>query len=205
MARAGVFDDVDAVIMLHPFTHDLALHPFLGRRQVEMVFHGIASHAAAQPFMGRNALDAAVAAYQGIAALRQHLPKLAAAEPARHTPDLAKTLRNLGVLLRVLGRYEDELAAQTEAVAWWWRLARFGDAFVLGLTPVGWPVCANCLTGALANVRSVRGRSSSADATTGILPEVSRKMDNQRRILALQGRSDGAIHNCRKRALYQVR
>jgi amidohydrolase len=74
MARAGVFDDVDAVIMLHPFTHDIALHRFLGRRQVEIVFHGVASHAAAQPFMGRNALDAAVAAYQGIAALRQHLP-----------------------------------------------------------------------------------------------------------------------------------
>jgi amidohydrolase len=74
LARAGVFDDVDAVIMLHPFTHDIAMHPFLGRRQVEMVFHGVASHASAQPFMGRNALDAAVAAYQGIAALRQHLP-----------------------------------------------------------------------------------------------------------------------------------
>ncbi|WP_219413352.1 M20 family metallopeptidase [Pseudonocardia nigra] len=74
MARAGVFDDVDAVIMLHPFTHDIALHPFLGRRQLEMVFHGVAAHASAQPFMGRNALDAAVAAYQGVAALRQHLP-----------------------------------------------------------------------------------------------------------------------------------
>jgi len=74
MARAGVFDDVDAVIMLHPFSHDIAMHPFLGRRQVEMVFHGVAAHAAAQPFMGRNALDAAVAAYQGVAALRQHLP-----------------------------------------------------------------------------------------------------------------------------------
>ncbi|HET6260105.1 M20 family metallopeptidase [Pseudonocardia sp.] len=74
MARAGVFADVDAVIMLHPFTHDIAMHPFLGRRQVEMVFRGVAAHAAAQPFMGRNALDAAVAAYQGVAALRQHLP-----------------------------------------------------------------------------------------------------------------------------------
>jgi amidohydrolase len=74
MARAGVFDDVDAVVMLHPFSHDLAMHPFLGRRQLEMVFHGVAAHASAQPFMGRNALDAAVAAYQGIAALRQHLP-----------------------------------------------------------------------------------------------------------------------------------
>ncbi len=74
LARAGVFGDVDAVIMLHPFSHDVAMHPFLGRRQVEMVFHGVAAHAAAQPFMGRNALDAAVAAYQGVAALRQHLP-----------------------------------------------------------------------------------------------------------------------------------
>jgi amidohydrolase len=74
MARAGVFDDVDAVVMLHPFSHDIAMHPFLGRRQVEMVFHGVAAHASAQPFMGRNALDAAVAAYQGVAALRQHLP-----------------------------------------------------------------------------------------------------------------------------------
>src|ERR671921_389004 len=30
MARAGAFDDVDAVIMLHPFSHDVAIHPFLG-------------------------------------------------------------------------------------------------------------------------------------------------------------------------------
>ncbi|MFE0022928.1 M20 family metallopeptidase [Amycolatopsis sp. NPDC059021] len=74
LARAGVFDDVDAVIMLHPFSHDIAMHPFLGRRQLEMVFHGIGAHASAQPFMGRNALDAAVAAYQGVSALRQQLP-----------------------------------------------------------------------------------------------------------------------------------
>lgn len=74
LAQAGIFDDVDAVVMLHPFSHDVAVHPFLGRRQLEMVFHGVAAHAAAQPFMGRNALDAAVAAYQGVAALRQHLP-----------------------------------------------------------------------------------------------------------------------------------
>lgn len=74
LARAGVFDDVDAVVMLHPFSHDIAAHPFLGRRQVEVVFRGIAAHASAQPFMGRNALDAVVAMYQGVAALRQHVP-----------------------------------------------------------------------------------------------------------------------------------
>ncbi|MEU5846004.1 M20 family metallopeptidase [Saccharopolyspora shandongensis] len=74
LARAGLFDDVDAVVMLHPFSHDIAAHPFLGRRQVEVVFHGVAAHAAAQPFMGRNALDAVVATYQGVAAMRQHMP-----------------------------------------------------------------------------------------------------------------------------------
>ncbi|MBB5155833.1 M20 family metallopeptidase [Saccharopolyspora phatthalungensis] len=74
LARAGLFDDVDAVVMLHPFSHDIAAHPFLGRRQVEVVFHGVAAHAAAQPFMGRNALDAVVATYQGVSAMRQHMP-----------------------------------------------------------------------------------------------------------------------------------
>lgn len=74
LARQGVFDDVDAVVMLHPFSHDIAVHPFLGRRQVEVVFHGVAAHASAQPFMGRNALDAVVATYQGVAAMRQHIP-----------------------------------------------------------------------------------------------------------------------------------
>lgn len=74
LARDGVFDDVDAVVMLHPFSHDVGAHPFLGRRQMEVVFHGVAAHASAQPFMGRNALDAVVATYQGVAALRQHIP-----------------------------------------------------------------------------------------------------------------------------------
>lgn len=74
LARAGIFDDVDAVVMLHPFSHDIAAHPFMGRREVRVVFHGVAAHAAAQPFMGRNALDAVVATYQGVAALRQHMP-----------------------------------------------------------------------------------------------------------------------------------
>lgn len=74
LARTGVFDDVDSVVMLHPFSHDVAAHPFLGRRQVAITFHGVAAHASMQPFMGRNALDAVVATYQGVAALRQHLP-----------------------------------------------------------------------------------------------------------------------------------
>ena len=74
LARAGALDGVDAVLMVHPFGYDVAVQPFLGRRQVRATYTGVAAHAAAQPFMGRNALDAVVAGYQGIAMLRQHVP-----------------------------------------------------------------------------------------------------------------------------------
>jgi amidohydrolase len=74
IARVGGFDGVDAAVMVHPYGYDLAEHPFLGRRVVDVTYHGVAAHAAATPFMGRNALDGVVAAYTGIAALRQHLP-----------------------------------------------------------------------------------------------------------------------------------
>jgi amidohydrolase len=74
MARAGAFDGVDAVVMLHPFSYDAAVQPFLGRRQLRVTYTGIAAHASAQPFMGRNALDAVVSGYQGVAMLRQHIP-----------------------------------------------------------------------------------------------------------------------------------
>lgn len=73
MARAGAFDDVDAVVMLHPFGADAAEHPWLGVRQVDVTYHGLSAHASVMPFLGRNALDAVVQAYTGIAALRQHL------------------------------------------------------------------------------------------------------------------------------------
>ncbi len=72
MARDGAFEGIDAVVMLHPFSYDVAIQPFLGRRQVRATYHGVAAHASAQPFMGRNALDAVVAGYTGIAMLRQH-------------------------------------------------------------------------------------------------------------------------------------
>lgn len=71
---AGAFEDVDAVVMLHPFSYDVAAHPFLGRRMVDVTYRGVAAHASAMPFMGRNALDAVVSAYTAVAALRQHIP-----------------------------------------------------------------------------------------------------------------------------------
>ena len=73
IARAGGLAEVDAAVMLHPFSVDIADHPFIGVRTVEVVYTGITAHASAMPFMGRNALDAAVQAYTGMAQLRQHM------------------------------------------------------------------------------------------------------------------------------------
>ncbi|MEC5198655.1 amidohydrolase [Arthrobacter sp. PL16] len=74
MARNGAFDGIDAAIMVHPYGYDLADQVWLGRRLLTITFTGVEAHASAQPFMGRNALDAANLAYQGIGLLRQQLP-----------------------------------------------------------------------------------------------------------------------------------
>ena len=74
MARAGAFAEADAAIMLHPYFADVADQAWLGRRVMRAVFSGVAAHASSHPFMGRNALDAAVLAYQGIGLLRQQTP-----------------------------------------------------------------------------------------------------------------------------------
>ena len=74
MARNGAFDGVDAAIMVHPYGYDLAAQVWLGRRLLTVTFTGVAAHASAQPFMGRNALDAASLAYQAVGLLRQQLP-----------------------------------------------------------------------------------------------------------------------------------
>jgi len=73
MARAGAFAGIDAVLMLHPAGFEVAEHPWIGVRTVDVTYHGLPSHAAAFPFLGRNALDAVVQAYSGIAQLRQHI------------------------------------------------------------------------------------------------------------------------------------
>lgn len=74
LARAGAFDDLDAAIMVHPYGYDLASQVWLGRRLLTVTYSGVAAHASAQPFMGRNALDAATLAYTAVGLLRQQLP-----------------------------------------------------------------------------------------------------------------------------------
>ena len=73
MARAGAFDGIDAAMMVHPADADLVAITSLAIQELQVTFHGLAAHAAAAPWDGRNALDAAVLGYTSIAALRQHI------------------------------------------------------------------------------------------------------------------------------------
>ncbi|WP_295817295.1 amidohydrolase [uncultured Microbacterium sp.] len=75
--RAGGFDDVDAAGMVHPSsgsgTSSVLGQRTTGVRRIAVTYHGRAAHAAGAPWLGRNALDGVVTAYQSIAQLRQHI------------------------------------------------------------------------------------------------------------------------------------
>jgi len=73
MIKEGAFEGVDAAVMVHPADADLAMMSSLAVQQVQVSYTGLASHAAAAPEEGLNALDAAVLGYVNVAALRQHI------------------------------------------------------------------------------------------------------------------------------------
>jgi amidohydrolase len=73
MARAGAFQDVGAAMMIHPSDYNRLNPRILACAHLDVTYHGKAAHASSRPFNGINALDGLVLAYQGIAALRQHI------------------------------------------------------------------------------------------------------------------------------------
>jgi amidohydrolase len=73
LARRGAFAGVDAALMMHPAGINLVSMPCIAMAELDVVFRGQAAHASAMPERGVNALDAMMLAYQGIAALRQHI------------------------------------------------------------------------------------------------------------------------------------
>lgn len=70
---AGAFDGVDAAMMVHPADADLSSITAIAIHTMTARYYGRAAHAAAAPWKGANALDAAVLGYMNIAALRQHI------------------------------------------------------------------------------------------------------------------------------------
>lgn len=68
-----MLDGDDAAVQTHAYGRDAVAQTWLGVRRVNAVFHGVPAHAASQPFMGRNALDAATLTLTGIGLLRQQI------------------------------------------------------------------------------------------------------------------------------------
>lgn len=73
MAKAGLFDRADAVVMMHPEGMWMVNTGSLALDALEFEFKGRASHASSTPHEGVNALDAVILLFNGIGALRQQL------------------------------------------------------------------------------------------------------------------------------------
>src|SRR5262245_49323236 len=73
LIRAGVFADVDCAMMIHGFDRTLLHQDLLGIVRATFEFTGKASHAAADPWAGVNALDACIQTFNAIAMLRQQV------------------------------------------------------------------------------------------------------------------------------------
>jgi aminobenzoyl-glutamate utilization protein B len=74
MAKAGVFDDLDAALAWHPGDTNVV---WAGSSQAmnsfKVNFHGVSSHAAADPYNGRSALDGVQLMDIGVNYLREHV------------------------------------------------------------------------------------------------------------------------------------
>ena len=75
LVEAGAFDEVDVAMMAHASDMRRAHRLFLGNRKFEFVYHGRASHAAAYPERGVNALDGVISFFVAAGLLRQQLPR----------------------------------------------------------------------------------------------------------------------------------
>jgi len=73
LIAAGVFDDVDVCLQIHPSDSNSAEIVCLAVTEVGVTFHGVLAHASADPWLGRNALDAIVLLHTMVAQWRQHL------------------------------------------------------------------------------------------------------------------------------------
>lgn len=74
MVRAGLFDDVDAVISHHAGSHNVAgIGSSLAINSAKFHFHGVSSHAAYTPFQGKSALDGVELMNIGVNYMREHI------------------------------------------------------------------------------------------------------------------------------------
>jgi amidohydrolase len=73
MIEDGLFDGIDAALLFHPCDRNhVETHP-LASEDVEIIFHGLQAHAAADPWKGLNALDAMILLFNSVGLWRQQL------------------------------------------------------------------------------------------------------------------------------------
>ena len=66
----GAFKGIDIAMMVHPAPYSILKTQFIAYVELKVTYTGKAAHAAAFPWEGVNALDAAVMAYTSISVLR---------------------------------------------------------------------------------------------------------------------------------------
>ncbi len=74
MVRQGAFDDISFVMMAHPSALSEESGTSLALNAIEFDYRGKPAHAAHSPHKGINALDSVIFLFNGINALRQHVP-----------------------------------------------------------------------------------------------------------------------------------
>ena len=99
MVRAGLFDDVDAVLHWHPGDRNgTGVYSTLAILSAKFRFHGVSAHAAAAPDRARSALDGVEAMNDMVNMMREHVPQetrihyviTAGGEAPNVTPDFAE-------------------------------------------------------------------------------------------------------------------
>ncbi|TDM10549.1 M20 family metallopeptidase [Macrococcus lamae] len=71
--KAGLFDDCDVALMVHPGHESYRTVPTLAVDVFEVEFFGKSAHASENAFNGVNALDMMISFFNGVAQLRQHI------------------------------------------------------------------------------------------------------------------------------------
>ena len=124
LIKGGVFQTVDAAMMIHGFDRWILHQDLLGIARVGFEFRGKAAHASADPWEGVNALDAVIQTFNNVSMLRQQIRPDArihgivtnGRRGAQHHPGG----RGLHVL-RPRGQARLHVGAATSA---WWRAPR---------------------------------------------------------------------------------
>jgi amidohydrolase len=73
MIKDGLFADIDAALLFHPCDRNHVESWPLASEDVDVVFSGLQAHASADPWKGKNALDALVLLFTSVGLWRQQL------------------------------------------------------------------------------------------------------------------------------------